>query len=70
MYAHSLQKNPHASWLAVWSSLVPVLPDALQCLLMSATSSEDVDRLTKLVLHSPLALNLLGQATGEGGEVS
>lgn len=32
-------------------------------MLMSATSSEDVDRLTKLVLHNPLTLNLLGAAT-------
>ena len=30
---------------------------------MSATSSDDVDRLTKLVLHNPLTLNLLGAAT-------
>jgi hypothetical protein len=41
----------------------------LQCMLMSATSSEEVDRLTQLVLHNPVALNLLGKATGEGDEV-
>lgn len=51
-------------------ALAPHVPRSTQCLLMSATSSEDVDRLTKLVLHSPVALNLLGQATGEGGEAS
>lgn len=34
-------------------------------MLMSATTSEDVDRLTKLVLHNPLALNLLS-ASGIG----
>ncbi|EFN55662.1 hypothetical protein CHLNCDRAFT_23258 [Chlorella variabilis] len=50
-------------------ALAPHVPRSTQCLLMSATSSEDVDRLTKLVLHSPVALNLLGQATGEGGEI-
>ena len=31
---------------------------------MSATTSADVDRLTKLVLHSPVALDLLGAAGG------
>jgi hypothetical protein len=36
---------------------------------MSATSSADVDRLTKLVLHNPAALNLLGQSTAKGEEV-
>lgn len=32
---------------------------------MSATSSPDVERLQKLVLHNPVALNLTGQ--GQGG---
>lgn len=32
---------------------------------MSATTSEDVDRLTKLVLHNPLTLNLLAAAGNE-----
>lgn len=41
----------------------PQIPRSCQCMLMSATSSEDVDRLTKLVLHNPLTLNLLGAAT-------
>lgn len=50
------------------AALAPQIPRSCQCMLMSATSSEDVDRLTKLVLHNPLALNLLGAATG-GGEV-
>ncbi len=35
---------------------------------MSATSSEEVDRLTQLVLHNPVTLNLLSKATGEGDE--
>ena len=37
---------------------------------MSATTSDDVERLTKLVLHSPITLNLLGRGgggTGGGG---
>lgn len=38
-------------------------------MLMSATSSEEVDRLTQLVLHNPVTLNLLGRATAEGNEV-
>ena len=33
-------------------------------MLMSATTSADVDRLTKLVLHSPVALDLLGAGGG------
>ncbi len=46
-------------------ALAPQIPRSCQCLLMSATSSEDVDRLTKLVLHNPLTLSLLGAATGQ-----
>eukprot|EP00887_Chlorella_sp_A99_P008058 scaffold12.g8058.t1 len=48
-------------------ALAPQVPRSCQCLLMSATTSEDVDRLTKLVLHHPLTLNLLPPASG-GGE--
>jgi ATP-dependent RNA helicase DDX56/DBP9 len=48
------------------AALAPSVPRACQCMLMSATTSADVDRLTKLVLHSPLALDLL--AAGGGGE--
>ncbi|KAL4423346.1 hypothetical protein ABPG77_006141 [Micractinium sp. CCAP 211/92] len=48
-------------------ALAPQIPRSCQCLLMSATSSEDVDRLTKLVLHNPLTLSLLGAATGQAG---
>ncbi len=36
------------------------IPRSCQCLLMSATSSEEVERLQKLVLHNPTTLNLLG----------
>ncbi|KAL4858273.1 DEAD-box ATP-dependent RNA helicase 16 [Chlorella vulgaris] len=49
-------------------ALAPHVPRSAQCLLMSATSSADVDRLTKLVLHNPAALNLLGQSTAKGEE--
>ncbi|KAL4430654.1 hypothetical protein ABPG75_005910 [Micractinium tetrahymenae] len=48
-------------------ALAPQIPRSCQCLLMSATSSGDVDRLTKLVLHNPLTLNLLGAAAGQAG---
>lgn len=53
------------------AALAPQVPRGAQCLLMSATSSADVDRLTKLVLSNPLKLDLLGAATGgaDGGEV-
>lgn len=34
---------------------------------MSATTSEDVDRLTKLVLHNPLSLDLLSAGAGAAG---
>ena len=47
------------------AALAPQVPRSCQCMLMSATSSAEVDRLTALVLHNPLTLNLLGQATGE-----
>ncbi|KAG2498899.1 hypothetical protein HYH03_003090 [Edaphochlamys debaryana] len=46
--------------------LAPQIPRSCQCVLMSATVSADVERLTKLVLHNPLTLNLAGGA-GEGG---
>eukprot|EP01018_Ginkgo_biloba_P036705 Gb_38528 [translate_table: standard] len=39
-------------------SLVPCIPRRCQCLLMSATSSADVEKLKKLVLHSPVILTL------------
>lgn len=40
-------------------------------MLMSATTSDDVEALTKLVLHNPTTLNLLappGGAAAAGGE--
>lgn len=36
-----------------------LVPRSCQCMLMSATVSEDVEKLTKLILHSPISLNLL-----------
>lgn len=35
------------------------VPRSCQCILMSATISDDVERLQKLVLHNPITLNLL-----------
>ncbi|XP_020959264.1 DEAD-box ATP-dependent RNA helicase 16 isoform X2 [Arachis ipaensis] len=39
-------------------SFTPHLPRSCQCLLMSATSSTDVDKLKKLILHNPFILTL------------
>ncbi|KAK6237812.1 hypothetical protein QUC31_003281 [Theobroma cacao] len=39
-------------------ALTPVIPRRCQCLLMSATSSPDVDQLKKLILHNPFVLTL------------
>ncbi|XWS45105.1 hypothetical protein CRYUN_Cryun15aG0108000 [Craigia yunnanensis] len=39
-------------------ALTPVIPRHCQCLLMSATSSPDVDQLKKLILHNPFVLTL------------
>lgn len=51
--------------------IAPLVPRACQCMLMSATVSEEVERLNKLILHSPITLNLLnvqsaGSAAGGG----
>ncbi|KAG1675397.1 hypothetical protein FOA52_012316 [Chlamydomonas sp. UWO 241] len=43
------------------------VPRSCQCMLMSATSSDDIERLTKLVLHSPVTLNLLASGGSDGG---
>jgi ATP-dependent RNA helicase DDX56/DBP9 len=42
------------------AKLAPVIPRSCQCMLMSATSSGDIDTLSKLILHSPVSLDLLG----------
>ncbi|XP_057426876.1 DEAD-box ATP-dependent RNA helicase 16 [Lotus japonicus] len=39
-------------------ALTPHVPRSCQCLLMSATSSADVDKLKKLILHNPFVLTL------------
>ncbi|AQK63187.1 DEAD-box ATP-dependent RNA helicase 16 [Zea mays] len=45
-------------------ALIPHIPRSCQSILMSATSSSDVDKLTKLLLHNPFVLTLseVGQA--------
>ncbi|KAG2453496.1 hypothetical protein HYH02_001716 [Chlamydomonas schloesseri] len=50
--------------------LAPQVPRSCQCILMSATSSDDVERLQKLVLHNPITLNLAaaGAGAGAGGD--
>ncbi|KAK9802873.1 hypothetical protein WJX72_007990 [[Myrmecia] bisecta] len=50
-------------------AIAPQIPRSCQCLLMSATTNDDVERLQKLVLHNPLTLNLLAPtAQGLGNE--
>ncbi|OIV94677.1 hypothetical protein TanjilG_25901 [Lupinus angustifolius] len=39
-------------------AFTPHIPRSCQCLLMSATSSADVDKLKKLILHNPFILTL------------
>ncbi|XP_038991280.1 DEAD-box ATP-dependent RNA helicase 16-like [Hibiscus syriacus] len=39
-------------------ALTPAIPRRCQCLLLSATSSPDVDQLKKLILHNPFVLTL------------
>ncbi|XXG48879.1 hypothetical protein AAC387_Pa02g3206 [Persea americana] len=48
-------------------ALIPHVPRRCQCLLMSATSSADVEKLKKLVLHNPYILTLpeIGNAKDE-----
>lgn len=43
------------------------VPRSCQCMLMSATTSEDVEQLQKLVLHNPTTLNLLSSPPGAAG---
>lgn len=49
------------------AAIAPLVPRSCQCMLMSATTSDDVDRLTKLVLQNPIALDLLAAAGGAEG---
>eukprot|EP00884_Botryococcus_braunii_P010881 jgi/Botrbrau1/19795/Bobra.0124s0043.1 len=41
------------------AALAPLVPRSCQCMLMSATSSEEVEKLEKLLLHNPVTLSLL-----------
>ncbi|CAM6090316.1 unnamed protein product [Calypogeia fissa] len=45
--------------------LAPHVPRRCQCLLMSATSSPDVEKLKKLVLHNPVTLTLMEDLTDD-----
>eukprot|EP00983_Pelagomonas_calceolata_P070446 1150783-Pelagomonas_calceolata.AAC.8 len=50
-------------------NLVLQIPRACQCMLMSATVSPEVERLTQMVLHNPITLNLINAGTAQpGGE--
>ncbi|KAF5826362.1 DEAD-domain-containing protein [Dunaliella salina] len=49
--------------------LAPQIPRACQCMLMSATVSPEVERLTQMVLHNPITLNLINAGAAQpGGE--
>lgn len=50
------------------SKIAPAVPRTCQCMLMSATTSDDIELLTKLVLHSPVTLDLLGSTGDEDDE--
>ncbi|MCO5562543.1 hypothetical protein L7F22_016171 [Adiantum nelumboides] len=49
-------------------TLAPHVPRKCQCLLMSATSSADVEKLKKLVLHNPVTLTLT-EVEGTGDDI-
>ncbi len=40
------------------------MPRACQCMLMSATTNADVERLQQLILHNPVQLDLLAAVPG------
>ena len=46
---------------------LPQVPRSCQCMLMSATTSQEVERLQALILHNPVTLNLLGGGDGPAG---
>lgn len=54
------------------ATIAPCVPRSCQCMLVSATTSDDVEKLTKLVLTNPVTLDLTGlgeDGTGDkGGE--
>lgn len=45
--------------------IAPLVPRACQCMLLSATASSDVEALSRLVLHNPRTLDLLGAERGD-----
>lgn len=46
------------------SLLAPAIPRSCQCMLMSATTSEDVEKITKLILKNPISMDLLSSSNG------
>ena len=72
MSAHTHLTPPDPALLPVHADecthmpLLPQIPRSCQCMLMSATVSEDVERLQKLVLHNPVQLNMLSAGSGDG----
>lgn len=48
-------------------TIAPLVPRTCQCILMSATTSQEVDLLTALVLHDPVSLDLTHLATAAPG---
>jgi hypothetical protein len=76
-----VRKRCEGALCLTWSAGMPVaacppaaqVPRGCQVILMSATLSPDVDRLTALLLHSPVSLDLTqpgAVAAGEGGEAA
>lgn len=47
------------------SVISPCIPRSCQCMLTSATTSDDVEKLTKLILQNPISLNLLDSSTNK-----
>lgn len=49
------------------SVISPSIPRSCQCVLTSATTSDDVDKLTKLMLQNPVTLDIRNQTTVSDG---
>lgn len=49
------------------AALAPLIPRTCQNILVSATDSEEMQRLTQLVLHTPSTLDLRALGGGRGG---
>jgi ATP-dependent RNA helicase DDX56/DBP9 len=54
--------SAHPLRLLLLQALAVHIPRSAQCMLMSATSSAEVEQLQQLVLHNPVTLNLLTSA--------